>query len=297
MHFLVLCRYEYDAWGNHKVYNASGSEISAEVINIGNIKPIRYRGYYWDKEFGLYYLQSRYYDPKIGRFISADSVEYLEPESVSGLNLYTYCGDNPVMNTDVTGTMPNWLKWVIGGVVIVGLGIATIATGGAAAGVAGFIVAGAFKGAVIGAISGALVSGTIGGITSTVAGNGFWSGFADGAADGFMSGAIVGGITGAISSSVQVANAAKFWNKGTFESGFQSMKYHYKTHVVNQGFSKGNNIVKYTNRAVNFMNKNAKNLKYTYSAKYNMVRWIGKDFSSTGYYTSLGKIITFILRG
>lgn len=74
-------------------------------------------------------------------------------------------------------------------------------------------------------------------------------------------------------------------------------KYHYKTHVVNQGFSKGNNIVKYTNRAVNFMNKNAKNLKYTYSAKYNMVRWIGKDFSSTGYYTSLGEIITFILRG
>lgn len=96
MHFLVLCRYEYDAWGNHKVYNASGSEISAEVINIGNINPIRYRGYYWDKEFGLYYLQSRYYDPKIGRFISADSVEYLESESVSGLNLYAYCGDNPV---------------------------------------------------------------------------------------------------------------------------------------------------------------------------------------------------------
>ncbi len=185
----------------------------------------------------------------------------------------------------------------IGGVVIVGLGIATTATGGAAAGVAGFIVAGEFKGVIIGAISGALVSGTIGGITSTVAGNGFWSGFVDGAANGFMSGAIVGGITGAISSGVQVANAAKFWDKGTFKSGFQSMKHHYKTHVVNQGFSKGNNIVKYTNRAVNFMNKNAKKLKYTYSAKYNMVRWIGKDFSATGYYTSLGKIISFILRG
>lgn len=92
----LQCRYVYDAWGNHKVYNASGSEISAEVLNIGNINPIRYRGYYWDKEFGLYYLQSRYYDPLLGRFISADSVEYLEPESVSGLNLYTYCGDNPV---------------------------------------------------------------------------------------------------------------------------------------------------------------------------------------------------------
>ena len=136
------------------------------------------------------------------------------------------------MNTDVTGTMPNWLKWVIGGVVILGLGIATIATGGAAAGVAGFIVAGAFKGAVIGAISGALVSGTIGGITSTVAGNGFWSGFADGAADGFMSGAIVGGITGAISSSVQVANAAKSWDAGTYRSAFRSMQDHYQRKIV-----------------------------------------------------------------
>ena len=178
------------------------------------------------------------------------------------------------MYVDPSGTMPNWLKWVIGGVVILGLGIATIATGGAAAGVAGFIVAGAFKGAVIGAVSGALISGTIGGITSVIAGNSFWSGFADGAADGFMSGAVIGGITGAISSSIQVANAAKYWDKGTFKSGFQSMKYHYKTHVVNQGFSKGNNIVKYTNCAVNFMNKNANSLKYTYSAKYNMVRWI-----------------------
>ncbi|MBR1677338.1 MAG: RHS repeat-associated core domain-containing protein [Clostridia bacterium] len=255
----LQCCYEYDAWGNHKVYNASGSEIGAEISNIGNINSIRYRGYYWDKEFGLYYLQSRYYDPLLGRFISADSVEYLEPESVSGLNLYTYCGDNPVMNTDVTGTMPNWLKWVIGGVVIVGLGIATIATGGAAAGVAGFIVAGAFKGAVIGAISGALASGTIGGITSTVAGNGFWSGFADGAADGFMSGAIVGGITGAISSSVQVANAAKSWATTGGKSGFKQMTRHYTKHVINEGQkSVAKNIVKYTKQAkMFFANNNA----------------------------------------
>lgn len=99
----LQCRYVYDAWGNHKVYNASGSEIGAEVINIGNINPIRYRGYYWDKEFGLYYLQSRYYDPKIGRFISADSVDYLDPEDVAGLNLYSYCNNNPVMSTDPGG--------------------------------------------------------------------------------------------------------------------------------------------------------------------------------------------------
>ena len=99
----LQCRYVYDAWGNHKVYNASGSEIGVEVANIGNVNPIRYRGYYWDKEFGLYYLQSRYYDPVVGRFISADSVEYLEPNDIIGLNLYAYCYDNPIMYYDPNG--------------------------------------------------------------------------------------------------------------------------------------------------------------------------------------------------
>lgn len=51
----------------------------------------------------MYYLQSRYYDPALGRFISPDSISYLEPESVIGLNLYAYCGDNPVMYVDPTG--------------------------------------------------------------------------------------------------------------------------------------------------------------------------------------------------
>lgn len=121
----LQCRYVYDAWGNHKVYNAIGSEIGAEVLNIGNVNSIRYRGYYWDKEFGLYYLQSRYYDPMLGRFISADSVEYLQPDSVSGLNLYAYCGNNPVMYTDPTGCswnsfwndVGNWFKNTFSGFV------------------------------------------------------------------------------------------------------------------------------------------------------------------------------------
>ena len=101
----LQCRYVYDAWGNHKVYNASGSEIGAEVLNIGNINSIRYRSYYWDSEFSLYYLQSRYYDPALGRFISPDGISYLNPESVAGFNLYAYCENNPVMNVDPDGTV------------------------------------------------------------------------------------------------------------------------------------------------------------------------------------------------
>ena len=96
----LQCRYVYDAWGNHKAFYADGTEIASDINTIGNINPIRYRGYYWDSEFGLYYLQSRYYDPAVGRFISPDDVSYLDPESVVGLNLYAYCGNNPVMNVD-----------------------------------------------------------------------------------------------------------------------------------------------------------------------------------------------------
>ena len=76
-----LAKYEYDAWGNHTVTKMGTNTI-------GDINPIRYRGYYYDTETGLYYLQSRYYDPETGRFISQDDTAYLAPESLTGLNLY-----------------------------------------------------------------------------------------------------------------------------------------------------------------------------------------------------------------
>ena len=54
--------------------------------------------YYYDKETGLYYLTTRYYDPEVGRFISADvQVAY-------GYNRYAYCNNNPVMGYDPEGT-------------------------------------------------------------------------------------------------------------------------------------------------------------------------------------------------
>ena len=288
----LVGKYSYTAFGE--------CEIETDANGIATKNPIRYRGYYFDEETGFYYLKTRYYDPETGRFITIDDVSYLAPDTINGLNLYAYCGNNPINYYDPDGhwAMPNWLKWVIGGVVIIGLGIATIATGGAAAGVAGFIVAGAFKGAVIGAVSGALVSGAISGIISAVAGNGFWSGFADGAADGFVLGAIIGGITGAISSSVQVANAAKMWQAGTSprtSTPFKTMRHHYKTHVINEGFKKGNNVVKYTKDAINFANRNASVLKFQVPYKSGLQpfwTWIGK-VGMNGQFTSAGKILTF----
>ena len=74
-----VVRYEYDAWGNPI------STTGTLAGTIGKRNPFRYRGYYWDEETGMYYLESRYYDPEIRRFISADSVMLT---SLAGTNLY-----------------------------------------------------------------------------------------------------------------------------------------------------------------------------------------------------------------
>ena len=97
-----MVEYYYDAWGNHKVVDEKGDEIT-DLDNIGNLNPFRYRGYYYDTETGLYFLQTRYYDPEVGRFLNRDSVEYADPETINGLNLYAYCLNNPVEYADPTG--------------------------------------------------------------------------------------------------------------------------------------------------------------------------------------------------
>ena len=98
----LVARYEYDAWGNCVVFNADGS-INTSPTFIGNINPFRYRGYYYDVETGLFWCNSRYYNPEWGRWISPDSIEYLDPESINGLNLYAYCGNDPVNMFDPDG--------------------------------------------------------------------------------------------------------------------------------------------------------------------------------------------------
>ena len=120
-----MVQYMYDAWGNHKIVDGYGNTITSST-HIGNINPIRYRSYYYDTETGLYYLQARYYDPVIGRFISPDDVDYIDPEVINGLNLYAYCGNNPVMNIDPTGHSAVIIGLIIGAIigVVVGFGVA-----------------------------------------------------------------------------------------------------------------------------------------------------------------------------
>ena len=111
----TMVKYTYDAWGNHTVTDYT-------EFGLGNINPIRYRGYYYDTETGLYYLKSRYYDPQTGRFISMDDISYLDPETINGINLYAYCLNNPISYADPYGNLPFFILTAIIGAVI-GVGI------------------------------------------------------------------------------------------------------------------------------------------------------------------------------
>lgn len=96
----VVVNYVYDTWGN--VYSITGSQSNY----VGADNPLRYRGYYYDTELELYYLQSRYYDPETGRFISAD-VLLVAGDSINGTNMFAYCCNNPVMFVDPSGRDSN----------------------------------------------------------------------------------------------------------------------------------------------------------------------------------------------
>ena len=87
---------------------------------IGQLNPFRYKGYYYDNESGMYYCNARYYNPQWGRFLNSDSIEYLDPESINGLNLYCYCMNNPIMYANPSGHLPKWLQWTLGGLIVVG---------------------------------------------------------------------------------------------------------------------------------------------------------------------------------
>ena len=69
---------------------------------LGKYNPFRYRSYVYDEETKLYYLQSRYYNPTIGRFISADAF-VSTGQGVLGYNMFAYCNNNPVMGYDPSG--------------------------------------------------------------------------------------------------------------------------------------------------------------------------------------------------
>ena len=101
----TVARYSYDAWGV--------CTVTQDSVGIATINPFRYRTYYYDEEISLYYLQSRYYNPIIGRFVNSDDVDvlFIDQGNKTQNNLFSYCLNNPINNKDVSG---KWIQVVVG---------------------------------------------------------------------------------------------------------------------------------------------------------------------------------------
>ena len=109
----LACHYTYDTWGNViSVTDINGKEIT-NANHIGLMNPIRYRGYYYDSEIGMYYLQSRYYNPQVGRFINVDNKISDVGGNILGYNLFAYCFNNPANMDDFTGGWPKWINHTV----------------------------------------------------------------------------------------------------------------------------------------------------------------------------------------
>ena len=206
-----VIKYDYDAWG--RVINTEYSDTLYTIwenayfnaYSIGQLNSLIYKDYYYDKDLELYYLQTRYYDPSTCRFISPDHPDYLDYESINGLNLYAYCLNNPVMYCDPTGHSwesfwndvgnwfkDNWIKLTIGTAFIIGGAIVTALTAGAGVG-------------AMAAFGSALLSSTIqvgisvgtsvlvGGLVSVANGGGFFDNVGDNIANAYMWGGIFSG--------------------------------------------------------------------------------------------------------
>ena len=220
---VFVANYSYDPYG--KVLSATG--ILAET------NPLRYRGYYYDTETGFYYVSSRYYDPEICRWISADDVSYIGAGGdVLSYNLFTYCLNDPINRIDENGnwSLPNWAKLAIGVAAIAVGVIATAVTGGAAVTVLIASLKIAVASAAISAVSGAGVSAVSHRISTGSwegSGKAAFAGMIDGFCDGFMWGGIMAGatFTSIATKGIQIQEIGRLQPSNKSGDGYLGVKY------------------------------------------------------------------------
>ena len=160
----TVSEYTYNGWG--EILNVSNAKDS----EIGTINPIRYRGYYYDSELNMYYLQSRYYDPVMKRMICADDESLTADATLNNNNLFAYCDNNPVNRADVEGDIWNVVAGAVCGAACnTGLQIFGNIVSGEhwSSGVASAAVSGAITGAVsavpgVGTVADAVINGAVG---------------------------------------------------------------------------------------------------------------------------------------
>ncbi len=162
----TVVTYTYNAWGNH--VSTTGSMAST----LGTHNPLRYRGYAYDNETKLYYLQSRYYNSEVGRFINADAFT-ATGQGILGNNMFAYCNNNPCSYIDSEGYSPETWQWLASGAMVLG-GLILTATG----------VGGPLGGALIAAG----VNSIVGSYASESAGGSSTAGWVGSAITGFICG-------------------------------------------------------------------------------------------------------------
>ncbi|MGI6362064.1 MAG: RHS repeat-associated core domain-containing protein [Bacillota bacterium] len=116
----LVAEYKYDAYGQI----ISATRPSGVTDDIYQVNPICYKDYYYDADTGWYNLTTRYYDPVVGRFISADDVSLIaeSTDEMGDKNLYAYCDNNPISRADKGGEIWNF---VIGAAIGAGIEIAS----------------------------------------------------------------------------------------------------------------------------------------------------------------------------
>ena len=301
-----LISYKYDAFGKAtRSYHNSGGSTTATK------NPFRYRGYYYDQDLQLYYLNSRYYDGYTGRFISPDSLGYLGANGdLNSYNLYAYCSNNPVNFADPSGHSITAL--ILCGIALIGMGL-TI--GGVATDNNVMTAIGLTMVAVPAMISGvgAIVSGSVGapilfasGVATTVAGVGtgvfasaeYQEAFVG---DNWMSGALgedlYNGLmlaTAAIATAGTVVSsigALRYNNMGKYWlNGRKAMRSHFLNHGRDMGYR---NVFDYTNGARAVVNKGG-----VYASKANAyTQWIaGKKYFFVGLGRNSNLITTYFIK-
>ena len=158
----LIAKYSYDPWGKLLSVTPNGwlDEQNAYYLEVAEANPLRYRGYYYDAETGFYYLQSRYYDPEIGRFINADSYASTDATGLLSTNMFAYCENDPVNRSDPSGEAFSLITIAVG------------ATVGALVNAAGTAAANILEGKDWNdGIGLALLSGAVSGAVSTISMN------------------------------------------------------------------------------------------------------------------------------
>ena len=194
----IIAQYKYDAYGRCKVYKQDNTE-DTDMSSLGNRFPLRWKGYYYDRETGLYYADGRYYDPEVGQYLDAIEIpeaiseKYLDRNGILCDNIlelmpYMYSvlvnmAKDPAC-TDTEEGIP-WWGWIFVGITVAAAAAVSIASLVLSAGSTSSLIAGGVK-----MLSSALIGGVTGGLMNIGAAGGYLAGFIGGFAGGLLSGGL-----------------------------------------------------------------------------------------------------------